>query len=153
MNSPLLDRRLLLLTGTSLLIAGCASRAQAAELTVYRDPGCGCCGAWVQHMSEAGFHAKVVDTTDLASVRARLGVPEILGSCHTAAVGGYAIEGHVPASDVKRLLAERPRNARGLAVPGMKLGSPGMKVPSGEHEAYEVILFGPGVRSAYATYA
>lgn len=146
-----LDRRLLLLTGTSLLLAGCAPRAAAAEMTVYRDPSCGCCGDWVAHMKAAGFDAKIVDSTDLASVRARLGVPEVLSSCHTAEVGGYAIEGHVPASDVRKLLAQRPK-AAGLAVPGMKTGSPGMTVPSGEHEPYDVLLFGADTRSVFASY-
>lgn len=112
---------------------------EAAHLVVHKSPTCGCCGLWVEHMQQAGFHVEVIDTDDLGPVKQRLGVPFGKGSCHTAEVGGYVIEGHVPAEDVLRLLAERPR-ARGLVLPGMPLGSPGMEVPDGRVQAYTVEL-------------
>jgi hypothetical protein len=112
--------------------------AAAAEITVYKSPYCGCCGAWVTHMKEHGHDVKTVEMEDLTAIKKMTGVPASLQSCHTAVVGGYVIEGHVPASDVARLLAEKPK-ARGLAVPGMPVGSPGMEGPN--PEAYEVLVF------------
>ena len=103
-------------------------------------------------MIRAGFAVKTVETDDLAAVRKRLGVPDQLASCHTAVAGGYFVEGHVPASDVERLLRERPVGARGLAVPGMPVGSPGMEAPGGQKEPYQVILLtasGPKVFSRH----
>lgn len=111
-------------------------------IIVHRDPNCGCCSKWAEHLRGAGFVVKVEETSDLDAVRARLGVPTALASCHTAEVNGYLIEGHVPAVAVRRLLTERPA-AKGLAVPGMPAGSPGME-GSGEPEPYTVVLFGAG---------
>lgn len=107
---------------------------------VWKDPTCGCCGDWVSHMEASGFQVQVHDTGN-APVRKRLGVPEKMGSCHTALVGGYALEGHVPAREIQRLLKERPR-AIGLAVPGMPVGSPGMDgaIYNGRKDPYDVIL-------------
>ena len=104
-------------------------RAAAPRLHVARSPSCGCCGAWVEHMRAAGFEPRVEMTADdrLAALKARLGLPGALWSCHTAQVEGYVVEGHVPAADALRLLAERPV-ALGLAVPGMPVGSPGMEM-------------------------
>jgi hypothetical protein len=116
--------------------------AEPSSITVHRDPNCGCCSAWVQHLRSAGFVVNVEETSDLESVRTRLGVPPALASCHTAEANGYLIEGHVPAVAVRRLLAERP-NAKGLSVPGMPVGSPGME-GSGEPQPYTVVLFGAG---------
>ena len=115
---------------------------------VWKDPSCGCCKDWVAHMQANGFVVKVNETGNDA-VRARLGIPARFGSCHTAVVGGYALEGHVPASEVHRLLKEKPR-ARGLAVPGMRLGSPGMDGPEygGRSDAYDVLLLSADGRSA-----
>ncbi|MBI3114302.1 MAG: DUF411 domain-containing protein [Rhodospirillales bacterium] len=124
-----------------------ASTAEA-DVMVYKSPSCGCCGGWVDHMRANGFTVAVKERDDLTPVKARLGVPDSLQSCHTAEVGGYVVEGHVPAADIRRLLAERPR-ARGLAVPGMPAGSPGME-DGGRKEAYRVILFGDGEHSVYA---
>lgn len=115
-------------------------------ITVHKDPNCGCCSGWVQHLEKAGLTVKTVDTARLNAVKARLGVPDDLAACHTAEMAGYVIEGHVPAIAIKRLLAERPA-AVGLAVPGMPIGSPGME--GGTPEAYEVILFGPTARRTY----
>ena len=107
---------------------------------VWKDPNCGCCKDWVTYLEANGFQVRVHDSGSNAA-RARLGIPEKLGSCHTAQVGGYAIEGHVPASDIHRLLKERPR-AVGLAVPGMPVGSPGMDAPiyGGRKDPYDVLL-------------
>jgi hypothetical protein len=109
------------------------------EMTVYHDPNCGCCGKWVDHMRANGFTVEKVPTSNMSSIKLELGVPRELPSCHTAVVGDYVIEGHVPAEDVKRLLAEQP-DARGLSVPGMPLGSPGMEVDD-RRMAYDVIRF------------
>lgn len=109
------------------------------EMTVYHDPQCGCCGKWVEHMQANGFEVEQVPTSDMNRVKQELGVPRELPSCHTAVVGDYVIEGHVPAGDVQRLLSEQP-DARGLSVPGMPLGSPGMEVDH-RRMAYDVVLF------------
>lgn len=123
-----------------------------SKITVTKDPACGCCGAWVDHVRAAGFPVEVVDTTELNRVKVRLGVPLPLAACHTAEVGGYVVEGHVPAEAVKRLLAERPKG-KGLAVAGMPMGSPGMEVAGTEPQTYDVVLFGDdGQRSTFARY-
>lgn len=129
-----------------------AAPPQAATLvTVHKTPTCGCCNAWIDHLRAEGFAVEAIDVADTTPVARRLGVPDELRSCHTAEVGGYAIEGHVPAVEIRRLLAERP-DAAGLAVPGMPLGSPGMEV-NGRSQPYEVILFDRnGSRTVFANY-
>lgn len=128
-------KRLLL----SLLIAFSGALAHAADtIEVWKDPGCGCCTKWVDHLKAAGFQVRAHDVNDMNAARAKNGVPQALGACHTARVGGYAIEGHVPATEIRRLLKERPA-AAGLAVPGMPLGSPGME--SDRTQPYDVLLF------------
>jgi hypothetical protein len=114
--------------------------AARTEVEVWKAPTCGCCGDWIKHLEANGFSVRVHDTGNTA-MRAQLGIPERLGSCHTARVGGYAIEGHVPAQDIRRLLAQRPK-AIGLAVPGMPIGSPGMDGPAygGKRDPYDVLL-------------
>lgn len=136
-------RRLLL----GLAIAACAPAALAAKrqpvaVEVWKDPNCGCCKDWIAHLEKNGFVATVRDQGN-TTARARLGMPQRFGSCHTAVVGGYVIEGHVPAADIARLLKERP-SALGLAVPGMPIGSPGMDGPvyGGRRDAYQVLLIG-----------
>lgn len=118
--------------GIWLLLSLIFSTAQAASplpaVTVYKSPSCGCCEKWVAHMQASGFKVVVHDTENLAQHKARLGVPPAMGSCHTAEVGGYVVEGHVPASDVKRLLSEK-KSVRGLVAPGMPASAPGMDVP------------------------
>ena len=114
---------------------------QLAAMTVYRDPSCGCCEAWAGIARNAGYRVAVVDHPDMAAVKRRHGVPDELASCHTTIVGGYAIEGHVPLGDVARLLKERPSGTRGIAVPGMPRGSPGMEMPDGSRDPFEVIAF------------
>jgi hypothetical protein len=110
-------------------------------MEVYKSPTCGCCSKWVEHVRQHGFTARVTDLTDQAldTLKKKHGVPRTAQSCHTALVGGYAIEGHVPAAEVKRLLKEKPAVA-GIAVAGMPLGSPGMEVP-GRSQPYNVITF------------
>ena len=102
-----------------------ALAAQLPEVTVYKDPDCGCCTEWVKHMQESGFKVKQVNTRAMDVERQRFGVPPHLASCHTAKVGGYTVEGHVPASAVKKILAEKP-SVRGLTIPGMPANAPGM---------------------------
>ena len=113
--------------------------AAADEVTMYKDPNCGCCSKWADHMRANGFTVKEVPTPDMATVKREFGVPQALGSCHTARVGGYVIEGHVPAADVKRLLADKPKVA-GLSAPGMPMGSPGMEGPY-PADRYDVVSF------------
>jgi hypothetical protein len=126
-----------------------AAQARDAEhsIQVYKTPTCGCCVKWIDHLREAGFTVEAKNLRDLSALKVANGVPRRLASCHTAMVEGYVIEGHVPASDIARLLRERPKVA-GLAVPGMPLGSPGMEHPDpSRHEPYEVLSFGPaGIR-------
>lgn len=149
-SARLSHRRQWLATALPLLGAGLAAvlaprLAKAAAPTsvpveVWKDPQCGCCQDWVDHMQANGFAVKVHETGNNA-VRARLGLPQKLGSCHTALVGGYLLEGHVPASDVHALLKQKPK-ALGLAVPGMPVGSPGMDgaVYGGRKDPYDVLL-------------
>ena len=131
------------LVGAGLAIALLPTTTPAATSTpveVWKDPNCGCCQDWVDHMQAHGFAVKVHATGNNA-VRARLGLPQKLGSCHTALVGGYLVEGHVPASDVRKLLQQKPK-ALGLAVPGMPVGSPGMDgaVYGDRRDPYDVLL-------------
>lgn len=114
--------------------------AQVTTVEVWKDPNCGCCHLWVEHLQANGFKVHVRDVGNTAA-RQRLGMPEKWGSCHTATVGSYVIEGHVPAADIRRLLKERPP-ALGLSVPGMPIGSPGMdgKEYKGRKDAFDVLL-------------
>lgn len=121
------------------------------RMVVTRDPNCGCCGGWVTHVKSAGFPVEVIEAADLAPLKARFGVPNALISCHTAQVGGYVVEGHVPADAIKRLLTERPQ-ATGLAVAGMPVGSPGMEVAGTPPDTYEVVIFSPGSQRVFARY-
>ena len=108
-------------------------------LVVHKNASCGCCGAWVKHMQHAGFPVKVDNVDNLGPIKERVGIPAAMGSCHTAEIGGYFVEGHVSAEDVKRLLAEHP-NAKGLTVPAMPIGSPGMEMASLKAQPYDVYL-------------
>ena len=121
--------------------APAAARPQLAAMTIYRDPSCGCCEAWAGIARNAGHQVRLVDHPDMPSIKRQYGVPDELLSCHTTIVGGYAVEGHVPLGDVKRLLTERPAGVRGIAVPGMPLGSPGMEVPDGTRQPFQVMAF------------
>ena len=117
--------------------------AQQTRLVVYKTPTCGCCRAWVEQAQAAGFAVEVHDMSDVQPVKHEHGVPGHLGSCHTALVDGYVVEGHVPADVIRRMLRERPQVA-GIAVPGMPVGSPGMEVPGGRKDPYDIIAFTRG---------
>jgi hypothetical protein len=127
-----------------------SSPSQLPLVVVTKSPSCGCCALWVDHMRQAGFQVEVRNTDNINPIKERLGVPYGKGSCHTAQVGGYFIEGHVPAEDVKRLLVEKP-DAKGLVLPGMPLGSPGMEMPDGTVQSYTVELVDrQGATTAFA---
>jgi hypothetical protein len=148
-----MQRRTMLMGAFATLASAAvpAFGSTATAIEVYKSPSCGCCGDWVKHLQANGFAVTVHDVGN-ASARARLGIPARLGSCHTAQIGGYAIEGHVPAREIKRLLAERPA-ARGLAVPGMPIGSPGME-QGDRRDAYDVLLVrADGGTTVFAAYA
>jgi hypothetical protein len=130
---------------TTLALAACGAPARSSsDVQVFRTATCGCCLGWAEHLEQSGFSVDVIEVDDLPAVKQRLGVPSELASCHTAEVDGYVVEGHVPASDVQRLLRERPK-IRGLAVPGMPEGSPGMEGP--HPESYAVLAFDAQGRS------
>lgn len=134
-----MNRREALLALGAIPLLAHAGEKSPTIIRVSKTPTCGCCGVWVTHLEKAGFKTEVQDFDDLTPIKQRLGVPASLSSCHTAEVGGYFIEGHVPADDIKRLLRER-RKGKGLTVPGMPAGSPGMEVPSGRIERYDVLF-------------
>lgn len=122
---------------STLLLAGAVFAQSTLGIAVYKNQYCGCCHEWIKHLEKNGFKVTANDVPDTAPVRESLGIPAELGSCHTAKIGGYAIEGHVPAADIKRLLKEKPK-AVGLAVPGMPAGSPGME--SANPQPYNTLL-------------
>ena len=115
-----------------------AGQASSQQMIVYESPTCGCCGEWVTHVRSAGFDVQTEDVQNMLSVKLEHGISAGLGSCHTALIDGYVIEGHVPAEDILRLLQERP-DVAGLSVPGMPVGSPGMEGP--KPVAYDVLAF------------
>jgi hypothetical protein len=128
------------------MLAGAATQA----IEVYKSATCGCCEAWVKHLRANGFQVNAHNVANPSDMREKMGIPDRLGACHTAVVGGYAIEGHVPAADIKRLLASKPR-AKGLAVPSMPPGSPGME--AAVHVPYDVLLVRKdGTTSVYQHY-
>ena len=147
-----MQRRNLIQTIAALTCAVALPAMAAAPakpmVEVWKDPNCGCCKDWVVHLEANGFKVKVLDTGN-TEARKRLGIPEALGSCHTALVAGYAIEGHVPARDIDRLLKEKPQ-AIGLSVPGMPVGSPGMDgaIYGGRKDPYSVLLVMQGGKTA-----
>jgi hypothetical protein len=128
---------------TALVSRASAAAPKPTSITVYKDPSCGCCKSWVEHLRANGFALDVHDRSDMAALKDSLGVPAALRSCHTAVAGAYVIEGHVPAADVKQLLAAKPAKTVGVAVPGMPAGSPGMDM-GGRVDRYDVIAFAPG---------
>ena len=151
-----MNRRIMFLamlaTPALVLLPCSASAAAPPKLAVYRNPGCGCCEGWVEHMRAAGFTADIIDDAERASRRLSLGISDDNASCHTALIGGYAIEGHVPAADVIHLLTEKPADVTGLTVPGMPQGSPGMG-PVGSGPPYDTLLIrNNGSSTVYATH-
>lgn len=144
-------QRRTVLQALAVTVLGSHLGAQAAIplplVTVYKSASCGCCTEWIRHLQDNGFMVKAQDVANPSEYREKFGIPQELGSCHTGVVNGYAIEGHVPAREIKRLLAEQPK-ARGLAVPSMPLGSPGMEGP--RSDPYDVLLVQADGR--YSTY-
>ena len=142
-----------ILAATSLVALPNASSASTLpKLTVYRNPGCGCCEGWVQHMRVTGFEVRIEDDPNLDARRVSLGIPVELASCHIALADGYAFEGHIPAADILKFLRDRPAGAIGLVVPGMPAGSPGMR-PEGSGGPYDVLLLATNaVPTVYATH-
>ena len=137
---------------SALLPAIARAAGAPAALTVYKDPSCGCCKKWVEHLTANGFKPIVKDRSDMTALKDSLGVPTALRSCHTAVAGKYVIEGHVPAADMKRLLSTAPKGVLGLAVPNMPAGSPGMEMP-GRGEPYDVLAFSAnGKAHVFATH-
>ncbi len=157
-GQPLSVGRIMIAVGLVAVVAaiatvsrhGSLSPTADADIVVYKMPSCGCCSLWVEHLRDSGLVVSVVNTQYTRSVRSRLGIPRELGSCHTAVAGDYWIEGHVPADLILELLANQPNNIRGLAVPGMPLGSPGMEAPN--PVSYDVLsVDGVGAVSILAT--
>jgi hypothetical protein len=140
------------------LVPGSANAANAAnavprKIVVYKDPSCGCCKEWVVHLRRNGFAPDAHDRTDMDALKDGLGVPGALRSCHTAVVGRYLIEGHVPAADITRLLTRAPKGVVGLAVPGMPVGSPGMEMPGTRAARYDVMAFAAtGAATVFASH-
>lgn len=138
----MMSRRVLLAAGLASCSGQAARAAALPRVTVWRDPSCGCCSGWVAHLRAEGFAVDDKVVRSLDAIRQGLGTPDDLLSCHVGAVEGLALEGHVPADAIRRLLAERPVGVRGLAVPDMPIGSPGMEVPGQQPDTYDVIAFG-----------
>jgi len=129
-----------LIAGNAISVVWAAETAppeSAPEITVYKSPSCGCCSQWVAHLQANGFKVQVETMNDTSAIKSKLGVPQHLRSCHTAVVGGYWVEGHVPADLIRKLLEEKPADIKGIAVPGMVPGSPGMA--SAQPEPYQVL--------------
>lgn len=143
---PVTRRSALAILTVGLAVSSRVASAQAVAMVVHKDPNCRCCKNWVRHLTEANFAVTIQETSNLAAVRARLGVPSDLTACHTAEIDGYVIEGHVPAAAVRRLLETRPA-AIGLAVPGMPAGSPGME--GGTPRKYDVMVFSKEGRQTF----
>ena len=136
-----MTRRQILVVLSTALTWGMRTAAQTPPpVRVYRDPTCGCCGLWVERLRKAGFAATVTEVEDIGAIKTKYGVPPRVSSCHTALVGNYVLEGHVPVEDIRRLLQERPDIA-GIGVPGMPIGSPGMEVAGMKPQAYDVLAF------------
>lgn len=144
-----------LITVGALLGGVAACQAQTppngGEIVVYKTPTCGCCTAWVDHLTSAGLKAQVVNQDDLTITRKRLNAPDDLASCHIAVIDGYVVEGHVPADAIKKLIAEKPA-AVGIFVPGMPIGSPGMESLRGSPPFNVILLDRDGRREVFASY-
>ena len=154
MRNPFeLKRRVVFLLALGAVARTAFSAESRPKVEVWKDPNCGCCKDWIAHLEKSGFDVKVNDSGN-DQARQRLGIPQSLGSCHTASVGGYAIEGHVPAREIKRLLAAKPQ-AVGLSVPGMPIGSPGMDaaIYKGRKDPFDVLLVArDGTSTVYQSY-
>ncbi|MFC3713105.1 DUF411 domain-containing protein [Sphingoaurantiacus capsulatus] len=143
-----MNRRYLLAGLGAFAVTSPAAAAPKQAITVHKDANCGCCSVWAERMTATGRYApKLINQPDMVAVKTRLRVPPELASCHTTQVGTYVVEGHVPPSAVDRLLREKPKGVIGLAVPGMPAGSPGMEMPDGRREAYDIYAFTADGRS------
>jgi hypothetical protein len=152
MNTTIRSLRLTIPIALVLVLAGAPAFAETPRIEVFKTPTCGCCTKWIDHLRAAGFRVDATELPDLTAIKAANGVPPQLASCHTALVDGYVIEGHVPASDLKRLLKDRPA-VSGLAVPGMPMGSPGMEHPDPRrHQTYDVMSFGADGLKVFSTH-
>lgn len=152
MNATFLRRLTHVVLGMAaiVMLTVAARPAPVTEIVVYKSPSCGCCTKWVEYLRKQGFTVVARDTSGMSAVKAELGVPDAMASCHTAMVGGYVIEGHVPAADIERLLKEHPKVV-GLSVPGMVTGSPGMEGGTPEH--YKVLTFdAKGATTVFSSY-
>lgn len=152
MNATFLRRLTHVVLGMAaiVMLTVAARPAPVTEIVVYKSPSCGCCTKWVEYLRKQGFTVVARDTSGMSAVKAELGVPDAMASCHTAMVGGYVIEGHVPAADIERLLKEHPKVV-GLSVPGMVTGSPGMEGGTPEH--YKVLTFdAKGATKVFSSY-
>lgn len=149
-----MKRRNVVLAAAVGVAATCLPALAATGLPlveVFRSPTCGCCGAWVDHLKAAGFPVKVVEVEDTSTARRKHGLPDKYASCHTGIVTRYVVEGHVPATEVKKLLALKP-SAIGIAVPGMPVGSPGMEMGD-DKDPYDVLLIDKrGLATVFARY-
>jgi hypothetical protein len=145
----MMTRRWFMLAAAATFAAGAlpAGAQQKPRVTMYKNPACGCCGEWAKHMEANGFQVETRMVSDVMPVKRKFGVPDALASCHTAEVNGYALEGHVPAADVWRLLRQRPK-VTGLAVPGMPVGAPGME--QGPAQRYATIAFNGNEKRVFA---
>lgn len=152
MNSPARSLRRSSAGALLLILAACSGAAQAASYTMFKDPNCGCCDHWADHVRD-GMETEVTVTAsaDMVAIKDENAVPGDLRSCHTMVVDGFVIEGHVPAADIESLLAERPDGVRGLAVPGMPVGSPGMEMGD-RKQPYQVIAFGDAGAFVFNSY-
>ncbi len=143
---------LLLATGVGWLYDAQQEKSTGIPITVYKSPLCDCCNAWITHLRDNGFAVTVQQKEDMSAFKKEQGLPSRLASCHTALLGNYLVEGHVPAQDVRRLWKEQPA-IRGLALPGMPVGSPGMEIPGEQPEPYRVLSFTQeGVTEVFATH-
>jgi len=136
------------------LFIGCSAEGTATEAVVYKESTCPCCDGWVKHLKKEGFNVKTeIRDNDMDKIKAASGITPKLASCHTAKIGGYVIEGHVPAADVKRLLKEKPADIVGLTAPGMPMKSPGMQAEGLPPKGYDVIAFKKdGTTEVYTRY-
>ena len=142
-----------MLGGGALLPLLPAPARAADSFIMWRDPGCGCCLEWARRVEAVfGRRLAIVDAPHMQAIKRVRGVPEDLRSCHTALIHGFSVEGHVPPADIRRLVAVRPAGVRGLAVPGMPMGSPGME-QGGHRQPFKVFAFGPAGRSVFASYS
>lgn len=142
------QRSIRALVAAGLLVVGTA--AHAATMTVMKSPACGCCAKWIEHVEKHGFAVKVVNVDDIMAVKAKVGIPDRLASCHTTTVNGYVVEGHVPAADIKKLLASKPK-VKGIAVPGMPAGSPGME-QAGKQPYKTLLIKADGSTTVFASH-